>query len=484
MSGTLQLTLISGKLIHDTEVFGKMDPYCVLKLKSTSLKTKTHQDAGKFPSWQQVFNIRTDQVTDIIGLEVWDEDTVSKDDQIGVGFLSVGYLLQSLERKEEWFPLTYKDKKAGEILISHQFFPDSKPASQEIPYNPYPNPYIHPPFIQPGYVNVMPLQPPQYQPQGYPPVQPVDIIPQQLHPVKPPVQPPFEEFKEPIQINGLVYEHRIKLEGHENMNKLYFKTNIEQPLHHVEKIVVVGETKDQGHSNQIESSSWLEVVILDHKNEEQTGRITVFKNFGSKNYEKWTSVVDDEFFLKEIKKQGHQVGVFARSIGPGWICDIKECRIEIHTGPSQSAEIHQEYKKPLPKQKTYHFERKEKLHGRENMNELYIKTEILDKILEIEEIEIEGKTKDQGWSSVSDSTSWIEAVVVKENNHELVPRKTIYKNFKEQDYKHWKTTINDSSFLDALKHHGAQIAVYARSMYSGWICEVKEMEVKIKCLVE
>ena len=496
MTGTIQLTIISAKLTHDTETFGKMDPYCVLKLKSTSFKTKTHQDAGKFPAWNQVFNIRTDQVGDVLELEVWDEDTLSKDDLIGIGFFSVPYLVSALEQKEAWFPLTYKDKKAGEVLIAHQFFPDGKPASNiQVPPQNQPPQYQPPQYPSPQYpspqyqLEIQPLtpqiQPSPYQP--FPPVQPnqqpfeppMNLMPSsQLHPVQPPFQPPVEEFKQ--QINGLVFEHKVKLDGFQNMNQLYYKTNIQHPLNHVEKIVIFGESKDQGHSFQNDSSSWIEVSIVDHQNEDQTERITVFKNFRLSNYEKWNFSINDPFFLKEVKKHGNQVALYARSIGQEWICEIKECRVEIHTGQEQG-QIPNQFG---PKQKTYHFEKKEKLHGRENMNELYLKTQILDKILEVEEIEIEGKTKDQGFASVPGSNSWIEAVVVKENGEELVERKTVFENYKFSEWKEWKEKIHDHNFLQALKHHGAQIQIYARSKYPGWICEVKEIEVKIKCLVE
>lgn len=148
MLGTIQITIISAKLTHDTETFGKMDPYCALTLKSATLKTEIHKGGGKFPSWKQNFGIRTTDVSDIIEFEVWDHDAMSKDDLVGVGYILVSHLVESLDKKEEWFPLSYKDKKAGEVLISFQFFPDYINV-QEIPFIPNPCP-VQPPY---GYVN-------------------------------------------------------------------------------------------------------------------------------------------------------------------------------------------------------------------------------------------------------------------------------------------------------------------------------------------
>ena len=471
MSGTFQLTIISAKLTHDTEILGKMDPYLSLSLKTKQLKTKVHEDAGKFPSWNELFSFRTDEVSDVVEFSVWDHDVLSKDDQIGIGFISIPYLTNSLQRKEEWFPLTYKDKKAGEVLIAYQFFPDAK-APVQPPYDP--NAFQGQPAY--GY-QYPPLQPQQYQPPQYQPQQnqPVFVPPQEKLPVFVPQQeiPVFHDE------NVLVFEKNEKINVHEYMNELYMKSTLQFPLDDIEKVVIVGYSKDQGHAKESESSSWIEVVVLDEHNHDQSERKTVYKNFQLNNFEKWTKTIDDKNFLNWLKKKGNQLGIFARSIGSGWICEIKECRIEIHRKKSPQTDDF----KAIPKVKVLDFERNELLHGKDNMNVLYLKTQIKGSVVKVLEIEVKGASKDQGWSSQETSDSWIEAVVLNEKGEELTKRHRVIEHMKEKVFLNWTKKIEDKEVLEMLTKLGAQLAFFARSQYPGWICEVKEIAVRIRCLV-
>lgn len=40
--GQLKLTLVSGKILHDTDLIGKMDPYVIFEHKGTKDKSKVH----------------------------------------------------------------------------------------------------------------------------------------------------------------------------------------------------------------------------------------------------------------------------------------------------------------------------------------------------------------------------------------------------------------------------------------------------------
>ena len=44
-----------GELIRDTEMFGKMDPYCTIVFGKEKLKTKVHNNGGKKPVWGDRF---------------------------------------------------------------------------------------------------------------------------------------------------------------------------------------------------------------------------------------------------------------------------------------------------------------------------------------------------------------------------------------------------------------------------------------------
>ncbi len=53
-SGKFILVVKEANLIHDTEVFGKMDPYCLIKVGGLTKKTKVHNNGGKKPRWGEV----------------------------------------------------------------------------------------------------------------------------------------------------------------------------------------------------------------------------------------------------------------------------------------------------------------------------------------------------------------------------------------------------------------------------------------------
>jgi Ca2+-dependent lipid-binding protein len=53
--GILSLTLVEGKLYRDTEIMGKMSPYCTITFNQQKLKTKIDHNAGKKPVWNDVF---------------------------------------------------------------------------------------------------------------------------------------------------------------------------------------------------------------------------------------------------------------------------------------------------------------------------------------------------------------------------------------------------------------------------------------------
>ena len=53
-TGRLKLEIVEAKLIRDTDTWSKMDPYVVIKLREQVFKTKTKNEAGKTPKWNEV----------------------------------------------------------------------------------------------------------------------------------------------------------------------------------------------------------------------------------------------------------------------------------------------------------------------------------------------------------------------------------------------------------------------------------------------
>ncbi|CAG9333549.1 unnamed protein product [Blepharisma stoltei] len=201
-SGTLIIRPICAKLTHDTETFGRMDPYCVITVGRQKHRTVVAKSAGKFPNWEdQLSYMKTNE--DTMKIEVWDKDTASSDDLIGETTLALNTVI-SKSNYEEWVPLTYKGRKAGEIRLNIVFRPSGPPPSVHgIPanlvnmggrqYAPMPAPYQYPPQTYPQappqsmYPTLSPMQPPPMPyyppqapyPQAYPQNPPSYLNPQQ-----------------------------------------------------------------------------------------------------------------------------------------------------------------------------------------------------------------------------------------------------------------------------------------------------------------
>lgn len=74
-------------LTHDTEVFSKMDPYCVVKLGQQQRKTRVHDEGGKKPRWSDTLTFTRGSDTQLT-IQVWDKDVVD-DDLVGEGTVNL-----------------------------------------------------------------------------------------------------------------------------------------------------------------------------------------------------------------------------------------------------------------------------------------------------------------------------------------------------------------------------------------------------------
>ena len=128
-TGNLTLRPISGQLTRDTEIFGKMDPFCVVKIGMQEQRTRVHHDAGKFPQWQESFSFRIGS-EDMVNFIVWEHDSASSNDLIGEGSISLASLKKT-GRNSEYVQIFYKGKPAGKIYIETEWFPDKKEAPKQ-----------------------------------------------------------------------------------------------------------------------------------------------------------------------------------------------------------------------------------------------------------------------------------------------------------------------------------------------------------------
>ena len=183
MPGTLIVKPEYARLTHDVDTFTRMDPYCTVKIGSQSQSTKTCENGGKNPNWgSSSFSFRITS-EDIVNVEIWDKDLISKNDLIGQGSLSLPTIIGGGPISSLNCSLLYKGRPAGEVYLQFEWHSDAggqqgfgMPAGGYA----YPPPQNYPPGYQqqapgyqqpaPGYQQPAPgyQQPaPGYQQPGY-----------------------------------------------------------------------------------------------------------------------------------------------------------------------------------------------------------------------------------------------------------------------------------------------------------------------------
>eukprot|EP00826_Nyctotherus_ovalis_P038283 TRINITY_DN357_c0_g1_i1.p2 TRINITY_DN357_c0_g1~~TRINITY_DN357_c0_g1_i1.p2 ORF type:complete len:104 (+),score=19.24 TRINITY_DN357_c0_g1_i1:149-460(+) len=100
-----------------------MDPYVKVQLGGTTFRTKTHNNAGKVPSWFDAFEFRRTS-EQVMEFHVYDED-VTSDDHVGSGVLSLTNICVPGGKKfSDSVKLKHKDKDVGELFVEVDFYPD------------------------------------------------------------------------------------------------------------------------------------------------------------------------------------------------------------------------------------------------------------------------------------------------------------------------------------------------------------------------
>ncbi len=122
MPGTLIVKPEYARLIHDTDFIVRMDPYCVIKIGSQSQSTGVCENGGQNPSWGSVplsFHINYE---DVVNVEVWDSDFISRNDLIGQGFLSISSITSKGVNPSLVCSLSYKGRPAGDAYIQFEWY--------------------------------------------------------------------------------------------------------------------------------------------------------------------------------------------------------------------------------------------------------------------------------------------------------------------------------------------------------------------------
>lgn len=127
MPGTYIFKPVEANLTHNTDLIGKMNPYCTFVVGGTKIKSQVCKKGGKHPHWNDtiIIPIADDSLYPQITVQLMDKERLLSDDNIGDFTLDLQEV-QANGQLSKWYPISYDNKPAGEILMeaSFQAFPN------------------------------------------------------------------------------------------------------------------------------------------------------------------------------------------------------------------------------------------------------------------------------------------------------------------------------------------------------------------------
>jgi len=170
MPGTLIVRPLSAKLTRDTELFGKMDPYCKIILGNQKVQGQVCKNGGKHPHWDDTLVLRRSHES-TCHIELKEKDWLLPDGTIGVCDINLDEV-EANKRVLKWYNVSYETHPVGQVLIEVTFEPDQPKIQKEAPQ------YIQAPLPQP--ILQQENKPIENIPQG----QPIQGAPVQSAPAK------------------------------------------------------------------------------------------------------------------------------------------------------------------------------------------------------------------------------------------------------------------------------------------------------------
>ena len=111
---SVKLIVVGARKLEKNGMFGKADPYVLLSYREKTTQSKTVKN-NLNPEWNFEQTLDVDEASEEeITIEVYDKDTVSKDDFMGRATISVGDLPKL--KHGQWIPL--QGCKSGEVFVS------------------------------------------------------------------------------------------------------------------------------------------------------------------------------------------------------------------------------------------------------------------------------------------------------------------------------------------------------------------------------
>ncbi|KAF7723674.1 hypothetical protein EC973_001765 [Apophysomyces ossiformis] len=168
--------------------------YPTVRLGEVAKKTKTDVRGGQHPLWDDQVNMPVPSGKTKMRVQLFDEDS-TREDLISEGEIDLTKVLAEGEQ-DDWFPLTYKGRKAGEIYLELTFYaarppPKRQPTRHVQHARPLSGGYARPPPPQPAATTSNPHRfsaPPSASEVSSAPSRYSNVGPAPYVPPRPPVQ--------------------------------------------------------------------------------------------------------------------------------------------------------------------------------------------------------------------------------------------------------------------------------------------------------
>jgi Ca2+-dependent lipid-binding protein len=133
VQGTLQVLLVNAKKLNNSEFFGNMDPYAILKCRSHEQKSSVAKGAGTEPQWNESFVFTVSDDTSELFIKLMDEDNFTADDFLGEARIPLAPVFQEGNYPATVYRVVKDEQYCGEVKVSLTFTPSqSRDMEQQV----------------------------------------------------------------------------------------------------------------------------------------------------------------------------------------------------------------------------------------------------------------------------------------------------------------------------------------------------------------
>ncbi|KAJ8640663.1 hypothetical protein MRB53_017357 [Persea americana] len=197
----LEVTVVGCNNLKDTKWISRQDPYVCVEYANTKFRTRTCTDGHKNPTFREKFVFSLFEGLRELSVNVWNSNTLSKDDFIGSGRVQLQKVLSQGYDDAAWTLQCNRGRSAGEVklILHYANVKSAKSGGKPMPGHaptapPYvaPAAYHAPPYTTPPPPSAAPYHPTaSYPPSPFPsyPAPPAHSSVYPPSPYPPPPQP-------------------------------------------------------------------------------------------------------------------------------------------------------------------------------------------------------------------------------------------------------------------------------------------------------